>query len=55
MMHTTMKKTLLIMAACVVSIAMFAAALPGKRIYVTPGHGSGGPNDRPNASIPYPK
>ena len=54
MMHTTMKKTLLIMAACVVSIAMFAADLTGKRIYVNPGHGSWGPNDRPNATIPYP-
>jgi len=54
MMLTTMKKTLLIMAACVVSIAMFAADLTGKRIYVNPGHGSWGPNDRPNATIPYP-
>ena len=54
MMHTTMKKTLLIMAACVVSIAMFAADLTGKRIYINPGHGSWGPNDRPNATIPYP-
>ena len=53
-MHTTMKKTLLLMAACVVSIAMFAADLTGKRIYVNPGHGSWGPNDRPNATIPYP-
>ena len=49
-----MKKTLLIMAACVVSIAMFAADLTGKRIYINPGHGSWGPNDRPNATIPYP-
>ena len=54
MMHTTMKKTLLIMAACVVSIAMFATDLTGKRIYINPGHGSWGPNDRPNATIPYP-
>ena len=54
MMHTTMKKTLLIMAACVVSIAMFATDLTGKRIYINPGHGSWGPNDRPNVTIPYP-
>ena len=54
MMHTTMKKTLLLMAACVVSIAMFAADLTGKRIYVNPGHGSWGPNDRPMATISYP-
>lgn len=49
-----MKKTLLIMTACVVSIAMFATDLTGKRIYINPGHGSWGPNDRPNATIPYP-
>ena len=49
-----MKKTLLIMAACVVSIAMFATDLTGKRIYINPGHGSWGPNDRPNATISYP-
>ena len=49
-----MKKTLLIMAACVVSIAMFATDLTGKRIYINPGHGSWGPNDRPNPTIPYP-
>lgn len=54
MMHTTMKKTLLIMAACVVSIAMFATDLTGKRIYINPGHGSWGPNDRPMATISYP-
>ena len=54
MMRTTMKKTLILLAACVVSIAMFAADLTGKRIYVNPGHGSWGPNDRPNATIPYP-
>ena len=54
MMHTTMKKTLLLMAACIVSIAMFATDLTGKRIYINPGHGSWGPNDRPNATIPYP-
>ena len=49
-----MKKTLLIMAACVVSIAMFATDLTGKRIYINPGHGSFGPNDRPMVTIPYP-
>ena len=54
MMRTTMKKTLILLAACVVSIAMFATDLTGKRIYVNPGHGSWGPNDRPNATIPYP-
>ena len=34
---------------------MSAADLTGKRIYVNPGHGSWGPNDRPMATIPYPK
>ena len=33
---------------------MSAADLTGKRIYVNPGHGSFGPNDRPCATIPYP-
>ena len=30
------------------------AQLDGKKIYVNPGHGSYGPNDRPMATIPYP-
>ena len=30
------------------------AQLDGKKIYVNPGHGSWGPNDRPMATIPYP-
>ncbi len=33
---------------------MYAAGLEGVRIYVNPGHGSWGPNDRPMATIPYP-
>ena len=31
-----------------------AGDLTGKRIYVNPGHGSYGPNDRPMPTIPYP-
>lgn len=34
--------------------AMSATNLAGKRIYLNPGHGSFGPNDRPMATIPYP-
>lgn len=49
-----MKKTfylcILVLLACTAS----AANLAGKRIYVNPGHGSWGPNDRPMATIPYP-
>ncbi len=33
---------------------MYAEGLEGVRIYVNPGHGSWGPNDRPMATIPYP-
>lgn len=34
--------------------SLSAGNLAGKRIYVNPGHGSFGPNDRPMATIPYP-
>ncbi len=36
------------------SFAMSAVNLEGKRIYVNPGHGSFGSNDRPMATISYP-
>ncbi len=50
-----MKKILLLAAAAI----MAAFALQAKdanelRIYINPGHGSWGPNDRPMATIPYP-
>lgn len=50
-----MKKIFLTLLA-VASVALMANAtdLTGKRIYVNPGHGSFGPNDRPCATIPYP-
>ena len=50
-----MKKILLLAVAAI----MAAGALQAKtadelRIYLNPGHGSWGPNDRPMATIPYP-
>ncbi len=49
-----MKKTFLVFVYLCVSIAISAAGLKGVRIYVDPGHGSWGDNDRPCATIPYP-
>ncbi len=34
---------------------MYAAGLEGVRVYINPGHGSWGPNDRPMPTISYPK
>ena len=48
-----MKKILLFIVAVMTS-AVVMAQLDGKKIYVNPGHGSYGPNDRPMATIPYP-
>ena len=48
-----MKKILLFIVALMTSAVMMAQ-LDGKKIYVNPGHGSYGPNDRPMATIPYP-
>ena len=50
-----MKKIFMILAAALLTVSMSAADLTGKRIYVNPGHGSWGPNDRPMATIPYPE
>ena len=50
-----MKKIFMILAAALLTVSMSAADLTGKRIYVNPGHGSFGPNDRPMATIPYPE
>ena len=49
-----MKKIFMILAAALLTISVSAADLTGKRIYINPGHGSFGPNDRPMATIPYP-
>ena len=44
-----MKKSLLLTLALVATTLAFAA-----KIYVNPGHGSWGSNDRPNGTISYP-
>ncbi len=49
-----MKNILLTVCIALASIAMYAEGLEGVKIYVNPGHGSWGPNDRPMATIPYP-
>ncbi|MBR3647964.1 MAG: N-acetylmuramoyl-L-alanine amidase [Paludibacteraceae bacterium] len=49
-----MKKYILTLLALVMVGLASATDLTGKRIYVNPGHGSFGPNDRPMATIPYP-
>ena len=53
-MQTVMKKIFMILAAALLTVSMSAADLTGKRIYVNPGHGSFGPNDRPRATLQYP-
>lgn len=50
-----MKRYLLVVITTLLAITMVSATdLTGKRIYINPGHGSFGPNDRPMATIPYP-
>ena len=50
-----MKKILLLMFTVVVTAgAALAVTADDVRIYINPGHGSWGPNDRPMATIPYP-
>ncbi len=49
-----MKKIFLTLCVACASLAVYAAGLDGVRVYVNPGHGSWGPNDRPMATIPYP-
>ena len=49
-----MKKYILLFATALLAVSMSAADLTDKRIYINPGHGSFGPNDRPCATIPYP-
>ena len=50
-----MKHILLtILAVAALALTASATDLTGKRIYVNPGHGSFGPNDRPMPTIPYP-
>ncbi len=49
-----MKKCFMLLAAVLLTMSMSAKDLTGIKIYVNPGHGSFGPNDRPMATIPYP-
>lgn len=50
-----MKKTLIIATALVMAAgSLYAKDLNEARIYINPGHGGWGPNDRPMATIPYP-
>lgn len=50
-----MKKFILLIAAAIIAAgAVQAKTADELRIYLNPGHGSWGPNDRPMATIPYP-
>ena len=49
-----MKRFMLFVVTLLMATTMSAKDLTGIRIYVNPGHGSFGPNDRPMATIPYP-
>lgn len=51
-----MKKIFLLAAAAIIAAGSMQAAKSADslRIYINPGHGSWGPNDRPCATIPYP-
>ncbi|MBO4871400.1 MAG: N-acetylmuramoyl-L-alanine amidase [Muribaculaceae bacterium] len=50
-----MKKILLLAAAAIIAASTMVAQTPDQlRVYLNPGHGSWGPNDRPMPTIPYP-
>lgn len=50
-----MKKRLLLLSMAIGAVgAALAVTADDVRIYINPGHGSWGPNDRPLATIPYP-
>ena len=54
-MMTAMKKILLLAVAAIMAVgAVQAKTADELRIYLNPGHGSWGPNDRPMATISYP-
>ena len=54
-MMTAMKKILLLAVAAILAAGTMQAKTADElRIYLNPGHGSWGPNDRPMATIPYP-
>ena len=50
-----MKKNLLLIAAVLFTVVGAMAQSADKlRVYINPGHGNFGPNDRPAPTIPYP-
>lgn len=49
-----MKKIFLLISFACLSLGANAQNADELRIYINPGHGSWGPNDRPMATIPYP-
>lgn len=50
-----MKKSFIFTCLCFLGcLSMYATGLSGVRVYINPGHGSFGANDRPMATIPYP-
>lgn len=50
-----MKKILLLLLLAAGTVGMaLAVTADDVRIYINPGHGGWGPNDRPMATIPYP-
>jgi hypothetical protein len=54
-MMTAMKKIILLAVAAIIAAGTIQAKTADEiRIYLNPGHGSWGPNDRPMATIPYP-
>ena len=54
-MMTAMKKIILLAVAAIMAAGVMQAKTADEiRIYLNPGHGSWGPNDRPMATIPYP-
>jgi len=54
-MMTAMKKILLLAVAAILAAGTLQSKTADEvRIYLNPGHGSWGPNDRPMATIPYP-
>ena len=53
-MKGTMKRAILSLAVAAVAASAMAQSASDVRIYINPGHGSWGPNDRPMPTIPYP-
>ncbi len=52
---TAMKKIFLLAVAAIMAAGVMQAKTADElRVYLNPGHGSWGPNDRPMATIPYP-